>query len=204
MVRLAVAAAVLLTCSIALAQGRAGQSASGPVTVDGCLQGSGGRMTLFRENTAAAFRLVGNDSQLDSLTGHHVRITGAELPPQGNSPPQDMPRLEVERVEDLGTNCPPGAAPNRGLPSGNPPAAQPSPDFRRPGAPAASTMPPGGDANINTNAGGAPSPGTNDPRNISPSPQPIPSEVERQTKPDNAKNAKHKKKKQHSSTSTPH
>lgn len=201
------AAAVLLVSSFAWAQGPAA-SASGPVTVDGCVQGSGGRITLFRNNTAAAFLLMGDDAQLAQLDGHQVRITGSELPPSDNRPPNDMPRLRVQKVEVLGANCPPGQSSGAAVPSNNPPAATASPDFRRPGAPPATAMPPGSDANINsspTNAGGAPSAGTNDPRNLSPSPPPIPSEVEQQTKPDSGKHAKKKKHGQESTTTAnPH
>lgn len=199
----ALLAAVLLG-GVALAQG--GRTATGPETIEGCVQGSGGRITLFRNNTAASFLLMGDAAKLAGLSGHQVRATGSELPPVGNHPPNDLPRFRVQRVEVMAGSCPPGAVSGAAVPrsgSGAAEGAVETPPYGSAGRMGGSTVPPGGDANVNGNAEGAPSPGTNDPRNISPSPPPIPAEVEQQTKPDTGKNAK-KKKRNSGTTSVPH
>ena len=175
----------LLLCPLVFAQSAPAtrqQVSAGPITVDGCVQGSGSRITLFGEHTAAAFLLRGSEARLASLGGKRVRITGTETPPDRDHPPQDLPHLRVNRIQVLPWSCPPGAVAGEARQSGisrNERGAA-TPRYSSPGRPTPTVIPPGSGDNVNRNAEGAPSAGSNDPRNLSPSPPPIPAEVQKQ------------------------
>lgn len=182
--------AVLLMGAMPLGQG--GVSA-GPITVDGCVQGSGSRITLFGEHMGDAFLLEGDAAQLASLSGRRARISGNELPPDRDRPPRDLPRLRVRQVRELAGTCPPEGAARGAQPSGiSGHEGAATPRYRSPGTVSRDVIPPGGAANVNRSAEGAPSAGTNDPRNLANSPPPIPPEVEKRTAPQSKKKAKHK------------
>lgn len=54
---------------------RAGQSASGQVTVEGCLSGSNGNFTLTDKN-GTSYQLTGDTAKLTEHVGHEVKVTG--------------------------------------------------------------------------------------------------------------------------------
>jgi len=57
------------------ASSRAGQSASGQTTVEGCLSGSNGNFTLTDKN-GTSYELTGDTAKLSEHVGHEVKITG--------------------------------------------------------------------------------------------------------------------------------
>lgn len=56
-------------------QSSATSSASGNMTVQGCLSGSDGNYTLT-DKTGTAFNLTGNTSRLQAHVGHTISVTG--------------------------------------------------------------------------------------------------------------------------------
>jgi len=179
-----------------LARSRAVQNTrSGPITLTGCLQSNRGVHTLLRQDTSQAFILTGDAQQFAANSGHQVRVEASELPPEGTQPPQNLPRLQVRRFEvlsgDCATNVAP-AAPTGAARGGQQGTAETSP-YNAPGSMAKTPAPvgPGTGQQINGRAEGAPSPGSGDPRNLSPSPQDVPIDA---SQPDTGKTTKSGKK----------
>jgi hypothetical protein len=54
---------------------RAGQSASGQTTVEGCLSGSNGNFTLTDKH-GTTYQLTGDTATLTEHVGHEVKVTG--------------------------------------------------------------------------------------------------------------------------------
>jgi len=54
---------------------RAGQSASGQTTIEGCLSGSNGNFTLTDKN-GTSYQLAGDTAKLSEHVGHEVKVTG--------------------------------------------------------------------------------------------------------------------------------
>src|SRR5215471_3364262 len=57
------------------ASSRAGQSASGQTTVEGCLSGSNGNFTLTDKH-GTTYQLTGDTATLTEHVGHEVKVTG--------------------------------------------------------------------------------------------------------------------------------
>ncbi len=155
-------------------------SSTGPITLTGCLRSDGGVHTLLQNSTSQAFLLLAEPGKLAANTGRQVRVEARELPPEGTRPPHDLPRLQILKIETLSEQCPANIAPeaNPGVPA-RPGRHQDSVEMPRYNDPGylATTPAPVGDGtgqHVNGRAEGAPSPGSGDPRNLSPSPQDVP------------------------------
>ncbi len=152
---------------------------AGPLTMTGCVQSNRGFATFTRQDTSQAFILLGNSAELSRNAGHQVRVQGTELPPDGNRPPRDLPRLQVRSIEIVGNDCATNTTPESArhpetrTQQGS--AVETSP-YADPGSMSTTAAPVGSGTgqNINSRAEGAPSPGSGDPRNLSPSPQDVP------------------------------
>ncbi len=170
---------------------------SGSLNMTGCLQSNRGFATFTRQGTSQAFILLGDSAELSRNSGHQVRVQGTQLPPDGSQPPRDLPRLQVRSIETVGSDCAVNTTPESGprpetrVQQGS--AVETSP-YSDPGSMSTSPAPvgPGTGQQINGRAEGAHSPGSGDPRNLSPSPQDVPVTP---AQPDTGKTTKSGKKK---------
>ncbi len=138
-------------------------SQTGTITLRGCVQAGKERSTFVQESTGTEFLIAGSADDPAKYQGKLVRITATESAPASTTPnakavPADAPQLQISKIEVVANVCPLDQ-PSAGRPTttdptvGNQPvkSQRPSPDGTEP-------------VNIN-GATGAPSPGTNDPRN---------------------------------------
>lgn len=101
-----------LTWAIAQDQGatqssRAGQSASGQTTVEGCLSGSNGNFTLTDKN-GTSYQLAGDTAKLTEHVGHEVKITGMSSSGAGGesaSAGAGSQTLQVSSVKHISKTC---------------------------------------------------------------------------------------------------
>jgi len=179
---------------------------SGPLSMTGCMQSDRGFATFTRQDSSQAFILLGDSAELSRNAGHQVRVEGTQLPPDGSQPPRDLPRLQVRRIEVVGNDCATNTTPQNArrpetrTQQGS--AVETSP-YADPGSMSTSPAPvgPGTGQQINGRAEGAPSPGSGDPRNLSPSPQDVPVTS---SQPDTGKTTKSGKKKNSSKDQDKH
>jgi hypothetical protein len=146
-------------------------------SVRGCLMAGRYGYSLIDEQTATEYRLQGHTNELQQHRGHVVEIRGVQFPPASKHGAQAFPRLKVESIEALASTCPAGSPLNARQPS----VVTPSGTAPADNSPAAPVGTPGSREAAGTGRGtqmnkpgvsGAPSPGTNDPRNTQPAPGP--------------------------------
>lgn len=184
-----VSLAVGMMAVTAVAQTRSNSAANkpvttGPITMQGCINGGPRGYTFIQTSTGTSFSLQGASGKFDPYRGKLVNITGTEAPPATVDGTKDMPQFSPNDVKQIG-DCPlntvgktdrphgaplthpsipqTGSAPQQGNTSG---AA--TPEYASPGA-ANQTPPTVGNNPNQTGATGAPSPGTGNPP-----PQPTP------------------------------
>lgn len=88
---------------------RAGQSASGQTTVEGCLSGSNGNFTLTDKN-GTSYQLAGDTAKLSEHVGHEVKVTG--MPSSGAAGGESASAgtgsnqtLQVSSVKHISKTC---------------------------------------------------------------------------------------------------
>jgi hypothetical protein len=154
----------------------ASNSATGPITMQGCINGGARGYTFIQTSTGTTFTLPAQDDRFAQYRGKMVNITGLETPPPASAGSKDLPKFTPDTVKQIG-DCPLNATGNPDRPYGAPMTTPPTSTNvpRRPNAPEASTpeyAPPGapsqtpptvGNNPNQTGATGAPSPGTGNP-----------------------------------------
>lgn len=86
---------------------RAGQSASGQMTVEGCLSGSNGNFTLTDKN-GTSYQLTGDTAKLTEHVGHEVKVTGMSSSGAGGesaSTGAGSQTLQVSSVKHISKTC---------------------------------------------------------------------------------------------------
>jgi hypothetical protein len=86
---------------------RAGQSASGQVTVEGCLSGSNGNFTLTDKN-GTSYELKGDTAKLSEHVGHEIKVTGVSSSAAGESASAgagSSQTLQVSSVKHVAKTC---------------------------------------------------------------------------------------------------
>jgi hypothetical protein len=93
------------------ASSRAGHSASGQKTVEGCLSGSNGNFTLTDKN-GMSYELTGDTAKLSEHVGHEVKITGMPSAGAGttggasaSAGAGSSQSLEVSSVKHISKTC---------------------------------------------------------------------------------------------------
>ena len=89
-----------------------GASASGQITVQGCLQGSDGNYTLI-DKSGTTYQLQGDTSKLSAHVGHEVQITGATTSASTATSPTtgtpagatQQPTLTVQNMKHISKTC---------------------------------------------------------------------------------------------------
>ena len=176
---------VLLTLSVTAAAQTAGPtaghrnqtstSASGTITMQGCISGGAHGDTLIQSSTGTAFALpAGND--FAKYRGKLVEVSAVQAPPAGTPGAKDLPSLAPTKVRVLAATCPLSTAGREDTPApigatipgtANPPNERrpptaATPEYQSPGA--ANQTPPTTPNNPNeSGATGAPSAGTGNP-----------------------------------------
>lgn len=93
---------------------RAGQSASGQMTVEGCLSGSNGNFTLTDKN-GTTYELTGDTAKLTEHVGHEVKVTGMSSSGAGAAGGESASAgsahsLQVSSVKHISKTCKSGGA----------------------------------------------------------------------------------------------
>ncbi len=154
---------------------RSTNSSSGPITIRGCISGGREAYTLAQASTGATFKLQGDSRQFEPVRNKLVEITGRELAPTNDAGVNELPKLAVDKVQVVGSQCPSRAgnlAPPAGTPAAIPQTQKTQPETKPPqavtppyepsGAP--NQTPPTVGNNPNPGgATGAPSPGSGNP-----------------------------------------
>lgn len=87
---------------------RAGQSASGQMTVAGCLSGSNGNFTLTDKN-GTSYQLTGDTAKLTEHVGHEVKVTGMPSSGAGGDSASagtgSAQTLQVSSVKHISKTC---------------------------------------------------------------------------------------------------
>jgi uncharacterized protein DUF5818 len=88
---------------------RAGQSASGQTTVEGCLSGSNGNFTLTDKH-GTTYQLTGDTATLTEHVGHEVKVTGTSSSGAGGSESASAgagssQTLQVSSVKHVSKTC---------------------------------------------------------------------------------------------------
>ena len=159
-------------------------TSTGPISMQGCINGGPHGYTFIQTSTGTAFALPDANGRFAQYRGKLVNLTGTETPPTTVSGANDMPQLRPVNVKQIG-DCPLNTAGKNDRPHGapltSPPMTPPdnaaqhanvpgaaTPEYASPGAP--NQRPPTAGNNPNqAGASGAPSPGTGNPP-----PQPTP------------------------------
>jgi DNA polymerase III alpha subunit len=86
-------------------------TASGQITVQGCLQGSNGNYTLT-DNSGTTYQLQGDTSKLSAHIGHEVQITGSTSSSSAASSSTStaaagaqQPTLTVQKMKHISETC---------------------------------------------------------------------------------------------------
>jgi hypothetical protein len=150
-------------------------------SIRGCLVAGREGFSVIEQQTATEYQLEGHTAELQRVRGHLVEVQGEQYPPATKLAPLPSPRLKVRQVRTIAESCP---SPAPSVEQGTGPAANgkagpvKTPPYREPGGVGRGTQPtgpvgPGTGTELNrSGASGAPSPGSNDPRNREPAANP--------------------------------
>lgn len=156
----------------------ASSTQTGPITMEGCINGGSKSYTFVQTSTGTTFALPSADDKLARYRGKLVQISGMQAPPPAATTLDNLPRFTPNNVRELGecpvksfgtaqqsggaaTTLPPSSPPAAGSQQSNAPSAA-TPEYASPGAP--NQTPPSVRNNPNeSGASGAPSPGTGNP-----------------------------------------
>jgi hypothetical protein len=162
----------------------AASSATGPITMQGCIAGGRAAYTFTQSSTGTTFTLQGRADDMAALRGKLVEVTGTQSPPPGTAPARDLPQFAASKTRVIADQCPlrvegsrtaqPGGTEATVPESQNPTQTtqQPSPAtprYQPPGGSNQTAPPVGNNPNAIPGATGTPSPGTGNPPATPPS-----------------------------------
>ncbi len=168
---------------------RAPATASGPITLQGCINGGQQAYTFTQTSTSTSFALRGDAGQLSAARGKLVELTARQFPPESNRGMKNLPILSVEKLQVIADECPPPAAQGSMAPAAATPGVgaatsgantqntgAATPRYQNPGAPNQTPASIGTNPNNVGRDAGAPSPGTGNPppKQTTPPPPPPP------------------------------
>ena len=96
-------------------QSQSGSATSSPtdVTIEGCLQASGGSYTLTDGTSGKTYQLQGDTSKMSAHVGHQVSLTGTTSGPSSSAAGgmtssasgSDQPTFVVSKLKHIATTC---------------------------------------------------------------------------------------------------